>query len=264
MKKFYDYWNRKIQEWHSSPQNCFKNDIYNTIYKGVGSNELQSGFLPEPYLGKMDNCSAVIINKNPGSPMCLQKHKTGRFITEDNAHLDYFEFAQSFPYLTKYKKDGGNWWQERINWIQRLGAQGELKPFALEVCPWHSKLFNKSGLNLNDESYLKYLNEMVIEPAEYANKFSQLKIILSVGGFFNDLYEKLEFIKVFEINEKTFKDYDLNWHLNKSNNPVKIKFTAWKSPSDTHFLNFASGSGYNKVPAEKWNCIEQFILQALK
>lgn len=265
MKKFYDNWNLKIREWSSSPKESFKNDIYSTIYKGIGSNELPPDFLPEPYLGEMENCSAVIINKNPGSPMeVLQHHENGRFITEDNAHLNYYEFAKSFPYLSKYNKDGGNWWQYRQNWIKRLGVQGELKPFALEICQWHSKLFNKRGLNYSDESYLKYLNEWVINPAEYANKLSQLGIILSVGSFFNDLYEKLKFAKVLEISEETYKEYVLKWHLNKSGNPVKVKFTVWKSPNDNYFLNFASGSGYNKIPAEKWKHIEQFILNEIK
>ncbi len=263
MKTFYDHWNRKIQEWYSSPQECFKNDIH-SIYKGKGANELKPGFLPEPYLGEMENCSAVIINKNPGSPMCLQKHKKGRFITEDNAHLNYYEFAKSFPYLTKYIKDGGSWWQYRQNWIKRLGVYSELKPFALEVCPWHSKLFDKSGMDINDEAYLEYLNEWVIAPAEYANKLSQLGIILSVGGFFNDLYEHLGFTKVLEISDETYEEHGLNWHLNKKNNPVKVKFAVWRSFGNNYFLNFASGSGYNKVPAEKWNYIEKYILGVLK
>jgi len=265
MKKFYDYWNQKIRDWHKDQNVCFLEDIYSRIYCGRGKNELAPKFLPEPYLGEMENCSAVIINKNPGSSIdTLQHHESGRFITEDNAHLDYYEFAKSFPYLSKYRKDGGNWWQKRINWIKRMGVQGGLSPFALEVCPWHSSLFNKNNLKLDDESYLKYLNEFVIEPAESANKFSQLGIILSVGSLFNDLYEKLLFTNELEISEKTYEKYGLDWHLNIKHNPVKVKFTVWKSPSGNYFLNFASGSGYNQVPAEKWKHIEQFILGELK
>ena len=272
MKKFYEYWNEKVKDWNSSHEKCFNKDIYSQIHKGK-KHGLQSIYLPEPYLGDAENCSAVIINKNPGSPIeKLQKNKVGKFLIQEKAHEDYHEFAKKFIYLSKKYPESGDWWMQRVSWIERLSgikncATSSKKPFALEVCPWHSDLFNKNDLILKNykSQYIEYIREMVVAPAEFANSYSDLGIILSVGSFFNYIFggEILNFKKCVDLNNQSFPN-DLKWHYAKSGKPVKVQFTVWKSQTETFYLNFASGAGFNKVPAEKWQDIEKFILEKIE
>lgn len=264
--EFQSKWDQKIEDWHKSPKDHFERDIYSKLYQTESEKyKIKPMYMPEPYLGNPNKNSAVIINKNPGSEIHeLQNHKTGKFLTNDNAHSNYKNFAIKFPYLEKYiESDGGKWWIKRKEWIKRLvGKESQSNPFALEVCHWHSSLFGKHILKQN-ELFYDYLIKSTIEPAEAANKNSELGVILSVGGIFNEFYEKLGFNKELEINQSNFKEYNLKWHLNGKNKPTHIEYTLWKSNTDNYYLNFELGAKYNDVPNIKWKHVEEFLLKKL-
>jgi hypothetical protein len=270
MEKFHKYWNAKIKDWAFDPVECFNNDIYNCIYRASKpSSSFKIEFLPEPYLGDMANNYAVIINKNPGPEIFdLQHYKVGQFIRDNKAHLDYESFAKKFPYLSGFRtSDGGTWWKHRFNWLRRLSfgkSDGvKRKPFALELCPWHSNQFSSGSLNFTP-AYWDYLKELVIEPAEYANNNSELGVVTSVGGIFNQIYQSLGFTRLLQINRDNFRKYNLEWEIKPGKKPTMVEYILWQSPTNHYYLNFESGSRFNQVPPEKWNHVEEFIFSEIK
>jgi len=185
--------------------------------------------LPEPYLGNPHagpngekGCSAVIINLNPGGEIRELQHwgkwkkgekemEPGKFITAWKAHEKKYEkFAKDFP----YKKDNTygaptKWWNRRKVWIDRLISSSEgvanfvsdKEPFALELCPWHSKNFG--GLNLEKTGLMDYYTDNILPLAAYAIENSELGFGVSIGKSVRTVLEKLS--PAVDLEEPTIK-----------------------------------------------------------
>ena len=79
-------WNNKIAAWQKDYLAYYNNDVFALFLKKTRSEKykMQPEFLIEPYIGDINNCSAVFINKNPGQPIInLQHWKKGEFLTKD-------------------------------------------------------------------------------------------------------------------------------------------------------------------------------------
>ena len=220
-------WNNKIAAWQKDYLAYYNNDDFTKFLKKTINEEykMQPEFLIEPYIGDIYKCSAVFINKNPGQPIInLQHWKIGGFLTVYKAHKNYYNFSKKFLYLDD--NIAGNWWSKRVDWVTRLSniksTISSKNPFALEICPYHSKLFKTSDIIMSDD-FLTYVKENIILPAEFANKKSELGIILSVGNTFEHLYNKIGFKNIIKINQNNYEDYQLGWILNSKNNlPIKM------------------------------------------
>jgi len=266
--EYIDTWNTKITAWQKDYLNYYNNDVFKRFLKNTKSEEykMQPEFLIEPYIGDINNCSAVFINKNPGQPIIdLQHWKTGGFLTQHKAHKNYYNFSKNFPYLDN--NIAGNWWDKRVDWINRLAniksVKSYKKPFALEICPYHSKLFKTSDIIMSND-FLEYIKENIIQPAEFANKKSELGVILSVGNTFEYLYDKIGFKKIIKINQDNYNDYKLEWSFNiKKNLPIKNEYNLWQSKTGAYYLNFVHGSNYNKPPVKKWHDVEIYIIHTI-
>lgn len=75
IEQYIDHWNNQIQSWHKSPLEFYDDKLSSFLKKSKDEQyRIQPEYLPEPYLGEMSNCSAVIINKNFGSPISGLQH----------------------------------------------------------------------------------------------------------------------------------------------------------------------------------------------
>ena len=264
---YYSYWDLFINRWQIDPQSLFNRDIYSQVHnqRANPNYQLQPQFLPEPFLGDIKNNSAVIINKNPGSPLQnLQHYQTGSFIVNHNVHLNYSNFAREFPYLNNHQNNnGGNWWNIRYNWINKMinnkGINSQKFPFALEVCPWHSNYLAANNLNLYHNDFIDYLNNMVIKPAEEANRHSQLGIILTIGNLFNQIFRILNFKKLIKIDQNN-NNYSFYWPLNRHNNPANHSFSLYMSPSRNFYFNYSSGANFNTIPPQWSDNVERYLV----
>ena len=258
-------WNKKVENWQTDYLSYYHSDILTSFLKKIKSEKykMKPEYLIEPYIGDINNCSAVFINKNPGSPISsLQHYRDGEFIIQDKAHKDYYCFSKNFPYLDGTIVEVGDWWFKRTEWVSRLAQTKDIsisrKPFALEIFPYHSNLLATSHIIMSDD-FLKYVLKNIIKPAEFANKHSELGIILSVGNTFEHLYEKLGFRKIVKINQDNHDEHKLDWCKNADNKPINNEYNMWKSKTGAYYLNFVFGANFNKPPAKKWNFVEQYL-----
>lgn len=250
---YINYWNVFIDEWYKDPINYFNSN--NNPWEYLENLKQDADALPEPYCGDPSNFSAIIINLNPGSVTPnLQQHPNGLFIKDFKPKGTYFNFAQNFPYLTKYPKSGGGkWWIRRDKWIKRL-INTEKSPFAIDICPWHSKSW---GGFETSPSTVNYVNDYVIKPAEIIIKKADLKIVLTVGSEFEHIFNELGFYK----KEKLGPDLNIgNWPLNGKKLPTKRKYSIWKSPTGIFYLN-TSCQGSNGCPSPEFNKLELKLIE---
>ena len=259
IQEYIDYWNKHVNEWYKDPLNYFQSE--NNYWSKFENLSRNADALPEPYYGNPWDFSAIILNLNPygGVNYQLQKHSTGLFFSDFKPEEPYFGFAKSFPYLEKYKDTNiGKWWQKRAQWINRLSSSTK-KPFAIQICPWHSKFWDGGVLK---EYSIAYVNEHSIKPAETILKKADFNLILSVGKEFEYLFTELQF----ELLEPLSTDplvKNRNYPIGKNGTPIKRYYNVWASPSDTIYLNTFT-VGTNECPSPEFYSVELDILRMLK
>lgn len=178
-----------IKEWDSIIQNWMKNK--NVLCPFIGkSKDLSKDHLPEPYYGDMDNCSIVMINLNPGIGQDYQewsnKDKPGTTVNEVKNNK-YSVYANPFPLIFGGSSTpSSKWWKSRNDWMNRILSYMDIetnkKPFAIELCPLHSKQFTISNPT-NYVNGIKSVNPKidVVEAIKWAICNSESKIGLAIG-----------------------------------------------------------------------------------
>ena len=225
----------------------------------------------------------------------------------------YNKYAKGFP--TYYTHP---FWKKQDDWIDKIfkkilgdneklyqydpvtkeKEKEKLKPFAIEICPWGSKSW--LGLDIKKESkelknleisttyFLKYLNNFVFDVIEKAIDNSKLKIILSVGKAYYDIFEhkKSGFRKIIECTKsQNSKAWDLKldlddeikvepnkaffeevWPKKKENNEnlryVNRSFSFWKKNGVIYFNSWSPAS--NKPPGEDFKKVEEEFFRIYK
>ena len=180
-------WNRIISNWFQN-----KDSISSLLY-----GKLSIDHIPEPFYGNMEECSIVIINLNPGVGLPEQcwsnQNQQGLFVTDVKNINSYSNYVKDFPLLPDEQKGypkgpqpAIDWWkQRRLKWINRIlcnmGIKTDKKPFAIELCPLHSKKFEIDASQYHHN--LKTANPKldVIEAMIFAIKASDAKIGLAIG-----------------------------------------------------------------------------------
>ncbi len=265
LKKWIKNWDERVLKWYDNPKEEVNSSIDSKFYKGKGQKSLNNKSLPEPYIGDPFKSSFVTINLNPGPIIQeLQNHKIGRYTKDVIEKKSYYEIFKSFPYLQENKKNGGyKFWEKRINWANRLikaqtGDISDKNPFALEIVPYHSQNF---GSIKYKTEYLNHINKNVIEIAEKSLEYSQLDLIISVGKPIYDIFDRLGFDKIVELNRDKYPS-EIEWQLNKNKENSYRYFSLWKSPNGFYFYNTYAPGG-NTMPAENWLDIEIFIMDKM-
>ena len=291
------------------------------------STKLEPNVFPQPYLGDIRNNSVITLNLNPSRSKLGEKKFTLENGEKGNEN-DVFEEKHLQKFLKKYKKVYNKYakgfptyythpfWKKQDDWIDKIfkkilgdneklyqydpvtKEKEKLKPFAIEICPWGSKSW--LGLDIKKDSkelknleistiyFLKYLNNFVFDVIEKAIDNSKLKIILSVGKAYYDIFEHKEsgFRKIIEctksqnskawdlklnideeikaeINNAYFEEY---WPKKKENNKdiryVNRSFSFWKKNGLIYFNSWSPGS--NNPPGEEFIEIEEEFFRIYK
>ena len=318
--EYLNHWNQFFKDWKKNPEATFDNDKIWSKHKGKEwetgkgekrSTKLEPDVLPQPYLGDIHDHSVITLNLNPSrskkgdESVLFEKENLPKFKKAEN----YYEYAASFPTYDI------NFWQKQDGWIDRIFKKNlgeeklylynpetkkeeKLKPFAIEICPWGSKSWLGLGikkeskelknLNISTIFFLKYLNNFVFDVIEKAIDNSKLKIILSVGKAYYDIFEHKEsgFCKIIECTKsqnskawdlKLDKDEEIKTELNnvffkeawpkkKENNEdlryVNRSFSFWEKNGVIYFNSWAPAS--NKPPGKEFKKIEEELFRIYK
>lgn len=271
IQQFKTKWDKFISDWLQSPNETFKMDIWSS-YNGKENYELLWEYLPQPYLGDPENCSVVTLNLNPG-PVNLnpepesnyRKYPNGKLIEQLKQSENYFEYAKSFPQI-HIDIASKKFWNKQFKWVDSILEINEIKnedrlPFAMEICPWHSKNWANNEL----EELHSHIDNAVFDVVDKVVMNAQVKIVLSVGKSYYDFFEKNGFIKKLELTPDNHRELNtIPWPENKHKEKSKRFFSVWKrEKSDTIYFNTYS-FGSNTPPSDKWNEIQKFILKSVK
>lgn len=257
--KFYTDCNNRFNDWKSDPVNYAKNNVYiqaSGNEKSFFYEEKQHEYMPEFFLGDPDSCSAVILNLNPGTADQGFHYKDSRF-----NNYDYSKKAKGFP----LGASGCKWWfgangtGGRNAWINNLIGNNDwnLKPFALEICPLHSKSWG--GLDYTNTNLRKEIDNYVFDPAFKAVSNSKADFAIAIGK---------DFVKIlsdpfFGFKERLVWNQDnhpqnMVWPKNKKDSLINRTFVLLEKDNNRVFCTYAPGS--NRPPGGKFRKIErQFV-----
>lgn len=324
-REYLKHWDIFFEEWskgESHQKKLLENDKIWSKHKGTEwetekgekkSTKLEPDAFPQPYLGNIDDHSVITLNLNPSRSKKYGYENFKEPVLD--SRYKYNQYAESFPTY-----DTHPFWQKQDDWIDSLFKEilveeilveeklyqynpetkkkEKLKPFAIEICPWGSKSWLGLGikkeskklknLNISTIFFLKYLNNLVFDVIEKAIDNSKLKIILSVGKAYYDIFDHKEsgFCKIIECTKsqnskawdlKLDKDDEIKVELNKAffekvwpkkkeNNEnlryVNRSFSFWKKNGVIYFNSWSPGS--NKPPGKEFDKIEQEFFRIYK
>ena len=205
-QEFIDYWDKTIKKWADSGGNIPGSE--QAWFEGNSKLKDWVKLMPEPYWGNPENCSIVVLNYNPYCTPEIDESCDG-FIDNKRDKTTacglmadkYSDIAKSFPILNKplkcpYKCFGGvGWWKRKGKWLNHIIASynpeiinSELKPFALELCGWHSPEWRFVKINKKTR---KNILDNVIPVFREAISNSEVKFGLCIGKGLGDILLQL-------------------------------------------------------------------------
>ena len=320
IQEYLDHWDKFFEEWskgESHQKKLLENDKIWSKHKGTEwetkegkkrSTKLEPDAFPQPYLGNIDDHSVITLNLNPSRSKKYGYENFKEPVLDSS--YKYNQYAESFPTYNTHP-----FWKKQDDWIDNIfkkilveeklyqyspetKKKEKLKPFAIEICPWGSKSWLGLGikkeskklknLNISTNFFLKYLNNLVFDVIEKAIVNSKLKIVLSVGKAYYDIFEHKEsgFRKIIECTKsQNSKAWDLKldideeikaelskaffeeaWPKKKENNEdlryVNRSFSFWKKNGVIYFNSWSPGS--NKPPGKEFEKIEEEFFRIYK
>lgn len=287
---YLEHWDKFFEEWKKDKKGTFDKDIVWKNRKGKGKTELEYDVLPQPYLGNIRDHSVITLNLNPSRS---KKNKENiefeeNYLPKFKEKKNYYEYAESFP--TYYTHP---FWQNQDKWIDRIfkdlgkekPSEKKIKPFAIEICPWGSKSFQKLDI-VDEDEIVEYMDNYVFDVIEKVITNSRLKMVLSVGKAYYDIFQKSEFENLEEISSKPFQrevfkfsndKYKTHLDLSLSENnmyveekiskipynwPIKFvqrSFSIWEKDGILYFNTYASGS--NSPPGDHFDEIQNDLIK---
>ena len=252
LKKYKEHWNKFFIRWKKNPEATFEEDVIWKNRKGIGETALEFDVLPQPYLGDIKNHSVITLNLNPS-----RSKKNKENIEFEEKHLPEFKEAENYSnYAKNFPTYDIDFWQDQKNWIDRIfknlgkdaPSEKKIKPFAIEICPWGSKSFQKLKIKKED-SLIKYMDQHVFDVIEKVIEYSKLKMVLSVGKAYYDIFDnkKTDFALQDKISYQKNKPEGMDWPqtIDKKSGKyrdVKRTFSIWKKGNILYINTYAQGS----------------------
>lgn len=264
LQNFIEHNNKLVKEWMDNPSDSCSHHIYFQP-DCTPAESLSKYGMPEPYLGNPFDCSAVIVNINPGGVIDCNnwnaRGKSSNFINKYLTSGSYESYARAFPYLTLPKEElTTNWWESRKEWIEHFSSKKDSLPFAIELCPWHSMKWK--GMVYKDKNLKAYINQYVIRPAGEAIKNSGLPFGLAVGKPIVMALEELGFQKK---NEWTWETNTLQHWPDKAKGKVIKRCYAFLSHEESNVSFLCTwAQGGNKAPGMGFRKTEKEICEIIK
>jgi hypothetical protein len=282
IKDYLDHWNNFFVEWNNDKEGIFKKNIWSS-HRGKGNDELEFDVFPQPYLGDVKNHSVITLNLNPS-----RSKKNKENIEFEEKHLPKFDDAKNYYDYAKYFPTYNiEFWKKQADWIDRIfenlekekPSEKQIKPFAIEICPWGSKSFQTLKI---DDHLIDYMDKHVFDIIGKANENSKLQIVFSVGKAYYDIFKDHKFEKIEEFTkhqnseayvlfiESNNNDFEENikeiWPKTKDKNGnrryVNRSFSFWRKNNVIYYNSWGPGS--NNPPGKNFHRIEKKLIQKYK
>lgn len=243
----------------------------------VSGSTLHRQLMPEPYWGNPDNCSAVLLNYNPGGP-------DGTPLPDDNCHINnvrnddtmkmsgamhgcYSRIALEFPWLDNADHRDftsmpshlptKRWMCQRNGWISRL-AKSDKRPFFLDLCAWHSKNWRLGNYTPEIRTYIA---EHILPLLSEAIAKSDFGIGLCIGKQIGDeVLSLLGFTEVTSQMDFDVKDSSEGWQPIPE---VNRWYRIYRSVDGTYIVNTWT-LGYNRHPGARFHEYEKEIIDKIR
>lgn len=304
------------------------------LARGIAKSKLTPYLVysPEPFLGDVNNCCAVMLNLNPGSGMCpsgsadfnLQHINStdpnGRAL--QNTHNVVRDITEFKPYLNDTARNnidyyrgphicpGSIWWRGswkggsisggRVDYLDRwyeiyygtnivcssnssnptanshTAFVNNIRPLALEICPWHSKQFalshiftskdlkaldNGTPLSTNGQILVNVIIERVIDPALKATRSRKdtLPFVIAVGKPFVTLSKAVGLTVMQTWDESSGIPL---WPVSDGRN-VKRTYTLYRKNIDGqyYYLLVTWSPGSNHAPHKDFRSVEEQVIK---
>tara|TARA_B100000768_G_scaffold64391_1_gene62094 strand:- start:488 stop:1360 length:873 start_codon:yes stop_codon:yes gene_type:complete len=279
IKNYLDHWNKFFVEWNNDKEGTFKKNIWSS-HRGKGNDKLEFDVFPQPYLGDVKNHSVISLNLNPS-----RSKKNKENIKFEEKHLPKFDDAKNYYEYAKYFPTYNiEFWKKQADWIDRIfenlekekPSEKQIKPFAIEICPWGSKSFQALKI---DDHLIGYMDKHVFDIIGKANENSKLQIVFSVGKAYYDIFKDHKFEKIEEFTkyqnsepyvlfiESNNNDFEENikemWPKTKDKNGnhryVNRSFSFWRKNNVIYYNSWGPGS--NNPPGKNFHIIEKKLFQ---
>ena len=265
-----------INDWDNIVAGWFHEEI--GIQKQYGK-LVNMEYLPEPYWGNPNNCSLVIVNYNPGGGNdrnphiyrgCCDCPKNQTRIVNFVKQTSYSNLMLPFPGLMSKEEikkfgldwfidyDGYKWWQMKLEWINGLAKnlkvptiKDGLKPFAIELCPWHKPQWTIGNSNtLLTYPLRKVVEKYVMNVIHEAIDNSEAKFAIFIGKFHCKFLESFGFSKVpNNYEDKPCKSKERYYHIYQKQ---------YKGHCHRVIVTYAKGS--NRHPGKDFEKYEKVII----
>ena len=214
MKEYIEYWDEVIREWSKGDGTTKSIPQTERIWFNNTNTNLIPEYMPEPYGGNPNKCSAVVVNYNPGASITVKKDEYCHISQvaikgsmPDIMGQNYSKIALKFPWLNSSEQRPGfmnddrlnptiKWLKNRAQWVESLidktsDSEEKLIPFFIDICGWHSKNWKgvkfKSNKSHDATPLVEYLKNRILPVLMYAIPRSQLGVGLCVGKQFADV-----------------------------------------------------------------------------
>lgn len=276
-KEEYQKW---VEEWDVSIKNYLTSNkdpqvLENDGYQQRFTEKLNVCAMPEPYFGDPEHCSIAFMNLNPGQVDCKVSEIFKSYV---NSH-SYSDLAKGWPYIFPNQFDlpndaqGHTWWKLRKRWLNKHFLHDETcesLPFALELCPWHSKNFpnkNKVIKAIQEDKVINNQVKQLIDVFEYAIKQSKVGYGVCIGVIFKEVLELFGFKEIGKDDAK-YKNCE---HTKNSNKECGLKiiddtkryYNIYERNGVKVLITWAVGSNRpsaNKFIAPEKEIIDRYIL----
>lgn len=211
-----------------------------------------------------------MLNLNPGfggedgdKPL----HWKDGVLVDEKICTNYYDYARVFPYIQENdnRHEGANkWWQSRKTWLDNFAekvasVKAYSAPFAIELCPWHSKSW--TDLKYKEDEHLKnHILSYVIAPAIEAAKGAQVKFPICIGKSFETILPLLGFFSTNCWNQDSCLK---EWPTTKDGIPTQRTYQLFKNDKNEYILNIWA-PGANKTPSPSFYDAETFIVSEIQ
>ena len=222
--------------------------------------------------------SNMVTGVSEGFTKDLEVIGVGYRVAKQGTNL-VMNLGYSHPVIFEEGDGGSKWWGQRIDWLNRISGNRDenLKPFVVEICPWHSKKWGR--LDYNNNELVKTIEENTLNPAFYAVQNAKISnCVIAIGKDYCEVLSELGFkeevrfmpssgnLEVFvngskDLKRGTYWSVYERWPRNKKQELSNRAFTVFSKGENRILCIWSNKGGSNKPPQEGFDTLVKALIE---